>query len=159
MVDLFLKRGFTYFDTAWFYHQGTSEGVVRQALVEPLSPGQLHPGGQDAPVLPEGQDRRRPGGDLPHQLERCGVDYFDYYLLHNVNAESYETALALDTFSYLLGQKGQGRIRHLGFSFHDSAKVLDRVLTEHPEVSLSSSSSTIWTGRAPASSPACATRL
>ena len=134
MVDLFLKRGFTYFDTAWFYHQGTSEGVVRQALVD------RHPRDSFtlADKMPLSSLKDKTAADQEEifrtQLERCGVDYFDYYLLHNVNAESYETALALDTFSYLLGQKGQGRIRHLGFSFHDSAKVLDRVLTEHPEV-------------------------
>ena len=134
MVDLFLKRGFTYFDTAWFYHQGTSEGVVRQALVDryPRDSFTL------ADKMPLSSLKDKTAADQEEifrtQLERCGVDYFDYYLLHNVNAESYETALALDTFSYLLGQKGQGRIRHLGFSFHDSAKVLDRVLTEHPEV-------------------------
>ena len=133
MADLFLERGFTYFDTAWFYHKGTSEGVVRQAVVE------RHPRDRFtlADKMPLSTLKDKTGEDQERtfrtQLERCGVDYFDYYLLHNVNAESYETAQRLDTFAFLLRQKERGRIRHLGFSFHDSAKVLDRVLTEHPE--------------------------
>ncbi len=134
MVDRFLERGFTYFDTAWFYHKGTSEGVLRQTLVE------RHPRDRFtlADKLPlsmlKDKTREDQAQTFRTQLERCGVDCFDYYLLHNVNAESYETAQRLDSFSYLLEQKEKGYIRHLGFSFHDSAKVLDRVLREHPEM-------------------------
>ena len=67
------------------------------------------------------------------QLRKCGVEYFDYYLLHCVTADSYQISQRLDTWGFLQEQKAQGRIRHLGFSFHDKADVLDRVLTEHPE--------------------------
>lgn len=134
MVDLFLQQGFTYFDTAYFYHKGHSEGLVRQALVE------RHP--RDSFTLADklplavlkDQTRSRQAEIFTSQLERCGVEYFDYYLLHNVNAESYQTAQALDSIPYLLEQKQQGRIRRLGFSFHDNAKLLDQVLTEHPEL-------------------------
>ena len=134
MVDLFLKRGFTYFDTAWFYHRGTSEGVVKQALVDRYPRDRF----TLADKMPLSSLKDKTAADQEEifrtQLERCGVDYFDFYLLHNVTAESYQTAQRLDTFAYLLEQKEKGLIRHLGFSFHDSAKVLDRVLTEHPEV-------------------------
>ena len=68
------------------------------------------------------------------QLEKCGVDYFDYYLLHNVNAETYATAQRLDTFAFLKGQREAGKLRHLGFSYHDKAELLDQILTDHPEV-------------------------
>lgn len=134
MVDAFLEKGFTYFDTAYFYHDGQSENVVRQALVERHS--------RDSFVLAdklplmhlkEGtkEDQARLFGE---QLGKCGVDFFDYYLLHCVTGESYEVAKRLDTFSFLLEKKAEGRLRHLGFSFHDKADVLDQVLTEHPEV-------------------------
>ena len=134
MVDLFLERRFTYFDTAYFYHKGTSESVLKHALVNrhPRTSFTL------ADKLPLSSLKNGSIADQEEifriQLERCGVDYFDYYLLHNVNAESYETAQRLDSFSYLLRQKEKGYLCHLGFSFHDNAKVLDRILTEHPEV-------------------------
>ncbi|HIT31243.1 MAG TPA: aldo/keto reductase [Candidatus Enterenecus stercoripullorum] len=134
MVDRFLERGFTYFDTAYFYHKGTSEGIVRQVLVN-RHPRDSFTLADKLPLSMLKDKTREDQAQTFHtQLERCGVDYFDYYLLHNVNAESYETALRLGSFSYLLEQKEKGFIRHLGFSFHDSAKVLDRVLREHPEV-------------------------
>ncbi len=134
MVDLFLKRGFTYFDTAWFYHQGTSEGVVKQALVGRYPRDRFTLADKMPLSMLKDKTKEDQEQTFRTQLERCGVDYFDFYLLHNVTAESYQTAQRLDTFTYLLEQKEKGLIRHLGFSFHDSAKVLDRVLTEHPEV-------------------------
>ena len=134
MVDLFLKQGFTYFDTAWFYHRGTSEGVVKQALVDRYPRDRFTLADKMPLSMLKDKTKDDQEQTFRTQLERCGVDYFDYYLLHNVTAESYQTAQRLDTFAYLLEQKEKGLIRHLGFSFHDSAKVLDRVLTEHPEV-------------------------
>ena len=68
-------------------------------------------------------------------LAKAGVDYFDYYLLHNINESRYDGIIAgCHMFDYMRRWKEEGRIRHIGFSFHDSAEVLDRVLTEHPEV-------------------------
>ena len=134
MVDTFLERGFIYFDTAYFYHEGQSEHAVRQALVE------RHP--RDSFLLadklpvsilqdktPEDQDRT-----FQEQLKKCGVEYFDYYLVHCLNRRYYEGVKRLDTFGYLMEQKKAGKIRRLGFSFHDKADILDMILTEHPEV-------------------------
>lgn len=132
MVDTFLQRGFTYFDTAYMYHAGQSEGAVGQALV------QRHPRGSytlatKLPVhsLKTAQDNQRVFGE---QLHRCGVQYFDYYLLHNLNAASYPTAQALGCFEFVQQKKAQGQARHIGFSFHDSADLLERILTDHPEM-------------------------
>ena len=132
MVDTFLSRGFTYFDTAYMYHGFRSENVVREALVK------RHP--RDtfllASKLPsmflkeEGDQERI----FAEQLEKCGVDYFDYYLIHNLGTKNYETAERFGSFAFVSELKRQGKVRKMGFSFHDSAEVLDQILTEHPEV-------------------------
>ena len=131
MVDAFLERGYTYFDTAFMY---SSEHVVRRALVE-RHPRDCFTLADKMPLFhfkPEDTARRQEE-IFAEQLEKCGVDYFDYYLLHSLTAESYETAGRLDTFAFLSRKKAEGKIRHLGFSFHDKADVLDRILREHPE--------------------------
>ena len=68
------------------------------------------------------------------QLRKTGVEYFDYYLLHDIGVDHYKIYQELDCFTWLKEKKEQGLVRHIGFSFHDSAKMLDQVLTEHPEV-------------------------
>lgn len=134
MVDRFLERGFTYFDTAYFYHKGTSENIVKQVLVD------RHPRDSftlaDKLPLTSLKDKTEEDQEriFDEQLKKCGVDHFDYYLLHNVNVGTYQTAQRLDSFSFALRKKAEGKIRHLGFSFHDTAAMLDRVLTEHPQV-------------------------
>ncbi len=134
MVDTFMERGFTYFDTAYMYHGGQSEHVVRQAVVE-RHPRENFTVADKMPVmrLKEGtvEDQAK---IFDEQLEKCGVEYFDYYLLHNLNRNDYPTTQRLNTFEFLLGKKAEGKIRHLGFSFHDKADLLDQILTEHPEV-------------------------
>ena len=135
MVDRFLERGYTYFDTAYMYHEGESECVVRRALVE-RHPRESFLLADKMPLFhfkPE-DTRQEQAAVFAQQLEKCGVEYFDYYLLHCVTAESYEIARRLDTFSFLADKREEGRIRHLGFSYHDKAELLDRILTEHPEV-------------------------
>ena len=134
MVDAFLDRGYTYFDTAYMYHDGQSECAVRETLVKRHS--------RDSFTLADKMplfhfktedDPERQTAVFEEQLQKCGVEYFDYYLLHCITTESYETARRLDTFGFLSRMKAEGKIRHLGFSFHDKAELLDRVLTEHPE--------------------------
>ena len=133
MVDTFLERGFTYFDTAYMYHDHNSERIVRQALVE------RHP--RDSFTLatklplalmkdgtPADQERI-----FNEQLEKCGVTYFDYYLLHCLNQENYARAQRLDSFAFLREKKAAGLAKHIGFSFHDTAALLDEILTAHPE--------------------------
>lgn len=133
MVDEFLKKGFTYFDTSYVYHNGQSAIATRKALVE------RHP--RDSFLLANKlptfiiTQQEQVDSLFKEQLEQCGVDYFDYYLLHNLNEERYENVVEkFSIFKYVSKMKEEGHIKHIGFSFHDSADVLDRILTEHPEV-------------------------
>lgn len=132
MVDTFLDRGFTYFDTAYMYHDNMSEIAVREALVK-RHPRDSFTLATKMPtmLISSEEDQTRV---FDEQLEKCGVDYFDYYLVHNVCASFYPMAKKLDTFGFLKKKKAEGKIRNLGFSFHDNADLLDEVLTEHPDV-------------------------
>lgn len=92
------------------------------------------------------------------QLSKCGVDYFDYYLLHNLNTANYRTVERFDSFAFAARMKAEGRIRHVGFSFHDSAELLDEILAGRtPKRSSCSCRSTTSTGTIPASSRTAAT--
>ena len=132
MVDTFIERGFTYFDTAWMYCAFKSEEAVREALVKRHDRStytlatKLHAGD-----LKTKEDRDR---IFQEQLRKTGADYFDYYLIHDVGAHHYEIYKELDCFTWIAEKKKQGLIRHMGFSFHDNAEFLDKVLTEHPEM-------------------------
>ncbi len=134
MVDMFLERGFTYFDTAYMYHDHQSEIAAREALVRrrPRDSFTL------TTKLPVGSLREE--GDqeriFEEQRRKCGVEFFDYYLLHNLNTANYEIAKRFDSFAFLRRLKEEGKIRRIGFSFHDKPDVLNAILTEHPEVEL-----------------------
>ena len=132
MVDSFLEQGFTYFDTAWMYCGGKSEEAAREALVK------RHPRESftlttklPAYMLHREEDRE---WLFEEQLRRTGAGYFDYYWLHDVNSHSIRTFDKLNCWDFILEKKRQGLVRHVGFSFHDGPELLDRVLTEHPEM-------------------------
>ncbi len=131
MVDLFLERGYTYFDTAYMYHNGHSEITVREGLVKRHRRDEFLLADK-MPTMslkaPEDQPRI-----FDEQLEKCGVEYFDYYLLHNLGTDNYRTAQNLGTFDFVARKKEEGRVRHMGFSFHDTPELLDQILTDHPE--------------------------
>ncbi len=133
MIERFINSGFTYFDTAYMYHNYCSENIVRRLLVEryPRSSFTL------ADKMPTMFLKR--ADEMPEifriQLKKCGVEYFDYYMMHDVNASNYDSVVqAFDGFGFISEQKRLGRVREIGFSFHDDAVLLDRVLTDHPEV-------------------------
>ena len=132
MVDSFMEQGYTYFDTAYLYHESASERVVKQALVERY-PRESFLLATKMPtmILKEKEDLERIFKD---QLSKCGVDYFDYYLMHCLNKENYEATQKVDGFGFGLEMKKEGKIRTLGFSFHDSPELLEQILNEHPEV-------------------------
>jgi uncharacterized protein len=131
MVDRFMEDGFTYFDTAYIYHNGLSESVVKEAIVEryPRESFQL------ATKMPLWAVKEP--GDLQTifdtQLERTGAGYFDYYLLHSMDKQKAADAEKLGAWEFGLEMKEKGFVKHLGFSFHDTADVLDDILTKHPE--------------------------
>lgn len=132
MVDIFLERGFTYFDTAWMYCAFQSEKAVKEALVtrHPRDSytltTKLHAG-----FLKTKEDRDR---IFNEQLQKTGVEYFDYYLIHGIEAGMLPTYENLDCFNWLLEKKAAGLVKHAGFSFHDTAELLDEILTKHPEM-------------------------
>lgn len=133
MVDLFIKRGFTYFDTSYVYHNGESERAINKALVQRHDRSTY----TLASKLPAFSitDEEQVDKIFNEQLSKCGVEYFDYYLLHNLNRSLYDTYIkSCKMFEHAIKWKNEGKIKHLGFSFHDSADVLDKILTEHPEV-------------------------
>lgn len=139
MVDAFLDAGYTYFDTSFVYHNGKSEEATRKALVErhPRDSFTVATKFPTFMMLPE--DKIEP--TFQSQLEHLGVDYIDYYLLHNIQTVNYDgydgkggIVKTTHLFDHAKKWKEDGKIRHLGISFHSSAKLLDRVLSEHPEI-------------------------
>ncbi|HWR31615.1 MAG TPA: aldo/keto reductase [Negativicutes bacterium] len=134
MVDTFLERGFTYFDTAYMYHMGQSEVALREALVKRHKRDSF----TITTKLPTMMLKTREDQEkvFAEQLAKCGVDYFDYYLLHNLGVANYETAEKFGSFAFILQKKQEGKIKKIGFSFHDTPELLDKILTAHPEVEL-----------------------
>ena len=132
MADEFIARGFTYFDTAYPYHGGASETAMREAVVKRY-PREAFTVTSKLPVwaINEEADLERVFNE---QLEKCGVEYFDYYWLHALNHERVEVMERLGGWDFLVRKKAEGRIRHIGFSFHDDSQLLARILDNHPEV-------------------------
>lgn len=132
MVDAFLEQGFTYFDTAYMYHSFMSEIALREALVKRHDRDSFTIATKlPVVMLKKAEDMER---IFNEQLEKTGVEYFDYYLLHNLGTAHYEIAERFDAFSFVAKKKADGRVRKIGFSFHDTADLLDEILTAHPEV-------------------------
>lgn len=132
MVDAFLDQGFTYFDTAYMYHAFKSEIALRESLVKRHDRSAFTVATKlPTMFLKEASDQER---IFAEQLEKCGVDYFDYYLLHNLNVFNYEIAQKFDSFAFIGQKKSEGKIRNIGFSFHDRADLLDEILIAHPEI-------------------------
>lgn len=132
MIDAYFAHGFNYFDTAHGYISGKSETAIRDCLAarypreryiltNKLSDGFFDSEAEIRPLVAQ-------------QLACCGVDYFDYYLMHALSAGNYEKYKSCRAFETVLALKEEGKIRHLGISFHDKAEVLDRILTENPQI-------------------------
>ncbi len=132
MVDKFIERGFTYFDTAWMYVGFASENVAKIALIDryPRDSFTL------ATKLHSGFFNSLEDRDMifNEQLKKTGAGYFDYYLLHGIEKGSLSKYEQFDCFNWLLDKKEKGLVKHAGFSFHDTADVLDDILTRHPEM-------------------------
>lgn len=132
LVDRFMELGGTYFDTCYTYLNGMSEEAIRRCvtarkpresfLLADKLPGYL---------CKSYEDNRR---YFDEELKRCGVDYFDVFMLHWLNAENYAAAEKYDEFRFLREVKSEGRAKRIGFSYHDGAALLDEILSAHPEV-------------------------
>lgn len=132
LFDKFLELGFTYFDTAFTYHGYKAEEAVRKALVE------RHP--RDSFELATKLPLRdfKDSADIEHifagQLETCGVEYFDFYLLHNMGTNVYSKCCKYDAFNIIHKKKEEGKIKNLGMSFHDIPELLDEILSKYASI-------------------------
>jgi len=132
MVDIYMQSGMNYFDTAYGYHEGESELVVKEAISSRY-PREAFILASKLPIWSV-----KEAADVPkifnHQLEKCGVDYFDYYLLHALNRERSDLCEQFGAYEFAKEMKKQGKIKHFGFSFHGKAECLEHILANHPEV-------------------------
>lgn len=132
MVDYFLEQGFNYFDTAHGYLQGRSETALKACLTS------RHP--RDSYILTDkltGTFFKTEADIRPFfqsQLEACGVDYFDFYLMHAQSAMFYQHFKKCRAYETAFALKAEGKIKHVGISFHDHAEVLEQILTDYPEI-------------------------
>lgn len=132
MVDAYLQRGFTYFDTAWMYCDGKSECAVKEVLT------QRYP--RDAYTVTS----KLPNGPLNcledrdkvffEQLRKTGLEYFDYYLLHAIGTQNVDRFLQYDCFNWLMEKKAQGLAKKIGFSFHGTPELLEDLLSKYPQL-------------------------
>jgi len=131
MADNFIASGFTYFDTAYPYINGKSEEAVKEVLVK-RHPRETYQLASKMPVwLCNKKEDFQPLLDF--QLERTGVDYFDFYLLHALDKDRMAQMDEIGGWDFVKEAKANGQIKHFGFSFHDTADILDQILTAHPE--------------------------
>lgn len=132
LVDRFVALGGRYFDTAYTYMNGGSEAAIRKAVVEryPREAYEL------ADKLPSWKLKSREDCEryFKEELERCGVTYFDVFLLHGLDKDNYRLCEELGAFEYIKRLKSEGKARKIGFSYHDNPVLLNEILTKHPEL-------------------------
>ncbi len=130
MVDMFLENGFTYFDTAFVYVG--SEAATKKALVKrhPRESYTLATKLMAANIPSEKMAKK----ELDTSLKRTGAQYIDYYLLHSLMENNYEKYDKYGLWDFVKEEKAKGRIKHYGFSFHGGPELLDKLLTDHPDV-------------------------
>lgn len=133
MVDLFLEKGFTYFDTAYGYIGGKSEEAVKTCLVDrhPRESFQL---ATKLPAWAGAKNEEEAKEMFYTSLRRTGAGYFDFYLLHNLGDNRTEVFDKFNIWEFVKERKAEGLIKHIGFSMHDTAENLEKVLQAHPEV-------------------------
>ena len=132
MADAFVGAGFNYFDTAHGYIGGQSETAIRDCVSKRFDRSAFLLTNKLTESFFNTQEGIRPF--FENQLSWCGVDYFDFYLMHAQNRNNYKKYKELKAYETTYGFKEEGLIKHLGLSFHDKAEILDMILTEHPEI-------------------------
>lgn len=134
MVDIYMERGFTYFDTAHRYHDEMSEPTLREALVKRYPrEGYILTDKITLNYVKKTEDQE---SFFENQLKICGVEYFDNYLVHNMGSVWYEAARKFGTFEFIQRMKEKGLVKQTGFSFHDTPEVLEEILNDHPEIDI-----------------------
>lgn len=132
MIDTFLESGFNYFDTARIYYDGKSEIALRECLTSRYPRGSFVLTDKLSPNSFQCREDIEPF--FNSQLEACGVEYFDFYLMHTQTSRNYDHYKSNGAYEEAFRLKKEGKIRHVGISFHDSAEFLDKLLTENPGV-------------------------
>lgn len=134
MIDYYLEQGFNYFDTAHGYINGKSETAIRDCLASRYPRERFVLTNKLTKPYFNNEEDIRPF--FEKQLELCGVDYFDYYLMHAQDKNIYKHFEKCNAYKIAQELKAEGKIKHVGISFHDTADVLDMILTEHPEIEI-----------------------
>ena len=132
MVDAFLDAGFNYFDTAHRYMDMQSELALKTCLTSRYPRGRYILTNKLTNIFFKKQEDIRPV--FESQLAACGVDYFDFYLMHAQNAANFTFFKSCRAYETVLELKAEGKFRHFGISFHDTADVLEQILTEYPQI-------------------------
>ena len=132
MVDTFIANGFNYFDTAHGYIDGKSEKAIKTCLSSRYPRDSFILANKLSDWFFKSEEEIRPL--FESQLEICGVEYFDFYLFHALNRNSYNKHKECNSFGIVNQLKNEGKIKHVAMSFHDTADILDMILTEQPQI-------------------------
>lgn len=132
MVDAYMDAGFNHFDTAFVYHEGVGEDAFKRCVVDRY-PRDSYKISTKLPLFIITEESQLEP-IFAQQLENCGVDYFDYYMLHNVSGFTDTAWKNVDLYSFIQKKKDEGYIKHIGISTHGNAEFLEEILFEHPEL-------------------------
>lgn len=132
MADEYMAQGFNYFDTAQGYIDGKSETAIRDCVAKRYPRESFILTDKLSGHLFEKEEDIRPS--FQKQLESCGVEYFDFYLMHAQTKTLFEKYKKCRAYEQAFELKAEGKVKHVGLSFHDSAEVLDEILTEYPDI-------------------------
>ena len=132
MVDAYMDVGFNHFDTAYIYHGGMGETAFRKSVVERYPRDSFKVATKMPLFIISEESQLEP--IFEEQLKNCGLDYFDYYLLHNVSGFTETAWKNVDLYSFIQKKKEEGYIKHIGLSTHGNAEFLEELLFEHPEL-------------------------
>ncbi|MBQ3473531.1 MAG: aldo/keto reductase [Methanobrevibacter sp.] len=132
MIDYYMDQGFNYFDTSFAYHEGQSEIGLREGLVKRY-PRESFKIADKMPtwLLQSEEDNEK---YMNIMLERLGVDYFDVFIIHNINPAFYQIALNCKTFEFIKKMKDEGKAKKIGFSYHDRADLLEEILEKYGDM-------------------------
>ncbi|WP_458404385.1 aldo/keto reductase [Methanobrevibacter sp.] len=132
MVDVFMENGFNHFDTAFVYHEGVGEKTFKECVVDRY-PRESFKIATKLPLFVITEESQLEP-IFAQQLENCGVDYFDYFMLHNVSGFTENAWKNVDLYSFIERKKEEGYIKHIGISTHGNAEFLEEILFDHPEL-------------------------
>ena len=132
MVDAYMDAGFSYFDTAYVYHEGIGEDAFKRCVVERYPRDSFKIATKLPLFVITEESQLEP--IFAEQLKNCGVEYFDYYMLHNVSGFTETAWKNVDLYSFIEKKKEDGLIKHIGISTHGDAEFLEEILFEHPEI-------------------------